>query len=105
MDISKFQGGIAIASGDVQSIKNISVNAESVMTIENKTSFQRLKDRNLAMMYLGGFANRHQIEFLKKVISDNPNVKYQHLWVADENFGKSSNYNRFSLGYKLQKQG
>ena len=72
LNISKFQGGIAIASGDVQSIKNISVNTESVMTIENKTSFQRLKDGNFAMMYLGGFANRHQIEFLKKVISDNP---------------------------------
>lgn len=83
LDISKFQGGIAIASGDVQSIKNISVNSESVMTIENKTSFQRLKDGDSAMMYLGGFANRHQIEFLKKVISDNPNVRYYHFGDID----------------------
>ena len=83
LDISKFQGGIAIASGDVQSIKNIRVNTESVMTIENKTSFQRLKDGDSAMMYLGGFANRHQIEFLKKVISDNPNVRYYHFGDID----------------------
>lgn len=83
LDISKFQGGIAIASSDVQSIKNISVNSESVMTIENKTSFQRLKDGDSAMMYLGGFANRHQIEFLKKVISDNPNVRYYHFGDID----------------------
>ena len=83
LDISKLQGGIAIASGDVQSIKNISVNTENVMTIENKTSFQRLKDRNSAMMYLGGFANRHQIEFLKKVISNNPDVRYQHFGDID----------------------
>ena len=83
LDISKFQGGIAIASGDVQSIKNISVNSESVMTIENKTSFQRLKDGDSAMMYLGGFANRHQIEFLKKVISDNANVRYYHFGDID----------------------
>ena len=53
------------------------------MTIENKTSFQRLKDENFAMMYLGGFANRHQIEFLKKVISDNPNVRYYHFGDID----------------------
>lgn len=79
LDISKFQGGIAIASGDVQGIKNIRVNTESVLTIENKTSFQRSKDGKFAMMYLGGFANRHQIEFLKKVISDNPNVRYCHF--------------------------
>lgn len=83
LDISKFQGGIAIASSDVQSIKNISVNSESVMTIENKTSFQRLKDGGSAMMYLGGFANRHQIEFIKKVISDNPNVRYYHFGDID----------------------
>lgn len=83
LDISKLQGGIAIASGDIQSIKSISVNAESVMTIENKTSFQRLKDEDSAMMYLGGFANRYQIEFLKKVISDNLNVRYYHFGDID----------------------
>lgn len=83
LDISKFQGGIAIASSDVQSINKISVNSESMMTIENKTSFQRLKDGDTATMYLGGFANKHQIEFLKKVISDNPSVKFYHFGDID----------------------
>ncbi len=83
LEISKLQGGIAIASGDVQSIKNIGVHATSVMTIENKTSYQRLQDSNVALMYLGGFANRPQIEFLKKVISHNPDVRYQHFGDID----------------------
>lgn len=83
LDISKLQGGIAIASSDIHSIESISVDTENVMTIENKTSYQRMKDKNYAMMYLGGFANRHQIEFLKKVISDNPNAKYQHFGDID----------------------
>lgn len=83
LDVSKFQGGIAIASGDVNNIKNISINAANVMTIENKTSFQRLKNQNFAMMYLGGFANRYQIEFLKKVILDNPNIVYKHFGDID----------------------
>ena len=83
LDISKLQGGIAIASSDVRRIKSISVNAESVMTIENKTSFQRLRNGKFAMMYLGGFANRDQIEFLKKVISDNSNIKYYHFGDID----------------------
>jgi len=83
LDTSKLQGGIAIASGDIRSIKSISVNAESVMTIENKTSFQRLKDEKSAMMYLGGFANRYQIEFLKKVVLDNPKAKYMHFGDID----------------------
>ena len=83
LEISKLSGGIAIASGDVCNIKSITVNTENLMTIENKTSYQRMKDNNSAMIYLGGFANRHQIEFLKKVISDNPKVKYQHFGDID----------------------
>lgn len=83
LEISKLQGGIAIASGDIRSIKSITVNTENLMTIENKTSYQRLKGSNSAMMYLGGFANRQQIEFLKKVISDNPDVRYQHFGDID----------------------
>lgn len=83
LEVSKLQGGIAIASGDIQSIKKITVKTESVMTIENKTSYQRMKGCKSAMMYLGGFANRHQIDFLKKVISDNPDVKYQHFGDID----------------------
>ncbi len=83
IDISKFPGGIAISSGDIQSIRNISVNGECVLTIENKTSFQRLHAGNSAMMYLGGFANRRQTEFLKKVILDNPDVRYCHFGDID----------------------
>lgn len=83
LEISRLPGGIAIASGDVQSIKSITVNAERVMTVENKTSYQRMKGRGTALMYLGGFANGRQIEFLKKVISDNPDVKYQHFGDID----------------------
>ena len=83
LEVSELQGGIAIASSDIRNIKSITVNTENLMTIENKTSYQRLKGSNSAMMYLGGFANRHQIEFLKKVISDNPKVKYQHFGDID----------------------
>ena len=53
------------------------------MTIENKTSYQRMKDTSSAMMYLGGFANRYQIAFLKKVISDMPQVTYRHFGDID----------------------
>ena len=83
LDIARLQSGIAIASGDVPSIKRICVNAENIMTIENKTSYQRMKDTSSAMMYLGGFANRYQIAFLKKVISDMPQVTYRHFGDID----------------------
>lgn len=83
LETSKLQGGIAIASSDIQSIKNITVNTSRIMTIENKTAYQRMKCHSCVMMYLGGFANRHQIQFLKKVIHDNPDVEYQHFGDID----------------------
>ena len=45
------------------------------MTIENKTSFQRMDDETFSYLYLGGFANRHQIAFLKKVIEDDTELE------------------------------
>jgi hypothetical protein len=83
LELSKLPGGIAIASGDVQNIKRITVNAASLMTVENKTSYQRMETGEFAVMYLGGFANRHQIDFLKKVISNNPDVTYRHFGDID----------------------
>ena len=36
------------------------------MTIENKTSFQRMIDKECSYLYLGGYANRHQIHLFEK---------------------------------------
>lgn len=76
-------GGIAISSSDINSIKRITVNSSHMMTIENKTSYQRIGNCNISTMYLGGFASGYQIQFLLKVIQDNPNVIYQHFGDID----------------------
>jgi len=83
LDVSKYSGGIALSSSDLQSIEKIIIPAEYVMTIENKTSYQRMNESNAAMMYLGGFATRAQIIFLKLVVQDNPCVKYYHFGDID----------------------
>ena len=53
------------------------------MTIENKTSFQRMVDEKCSYLYLGGYANRHQITFLKKVMTDNTGLEYLHFGDID----------------------
>ncbi len=83
LDVAKLTGGVAVLSTDLPKITRISVQAERIMTIENKTSYQRMSGNHTAMMYLGGFANRHQIEFLKRVISDNPDIRYLHFGDID----------------------
>lgn len=83
LETAEFKGGIAISSRDIDDIQKITIQAQSLMTIENKTSYQRMRDEDVAMMYLGGFASRPQIEFLKKVIRDNPHKAYYHFGDID----------------------
>jgi len=82
LETKKLRGGIAIASNDVQHIKKIIVNSVGIMTIENKTSYQRMNS-SIATMYLGGFANRYQIQFLKKVLQDNSHISFYHFGDID----------------------
>ena len=44
-----------------------------------------MRNDSFAAMYLGGFANRHQTEFLRKVIAHNPDVRYE-IWRRSSRF-------------------
>lgn len=83
LDTSRLRGGIAISSADIPLIEHIVVGNAKVMTIENKTSFQRMDDEKCSYLYLGGYANRHQIAFLKKVMEDNTGLEYLHFGDID----------------------
>lgn len=83
LETFSLQGGIAITARDFSSIKRIESRSKSIMTIENKTSYQRMKNNGFDIIYLGGFANYQQIEFLKRVISDNPESEYLHFGDID----------------------
>ena len=83
LEIGKLKGGIAINSRDIERLKSITVGAEKIMTIENKTSYQRVDDSNIATIYLGGYATRYQILFLQKVIQNNPRALYCHFGDID----------------------
>ena len=83
LETVKLKGGVAISSDDIENIKEITVRAANLMTIENKTSYQRMNDADTAMMYLGGFASRSQIDFLRRVIADNPAKNYYHFGDID----------------------
>ena len=61
----------------------IKIKTENFMTIENKTAFYRFDNSRFSVMYLGGFANRHQVELLKRIITDNPNTEYYHFGDID----------------------
>ena len=78
INIDGLSGGVSFSIKDINQITNISVNCEKVMTIENKTSFLRMNER-CCYIYLGGFATKPQIAFIKKLISNNLTKEYMHF--------------------------
>lgn len=82
IDIVGLTGGVSFSVKDIDKIESITVHCEQVMTIENKTSFLRMNgDR--CYIYLGGFATKPQIAFIKKLIVQNPDKKYLHFGDID----------------------
>lgn len=82
IDISDLTGGVSFSIKDLDRITDISVNCEKVMTVENKTSFLRMKGE-CCYIYLGGFATKPQIAFIKKLITNNSDKEYLHFGDID----------------------
>lgn len=82
IDIDDLSGGVSFSIKDIDKIKNIIVDGDKVMTIENKTSFLRMDNGN-CYVYLGGFATKAQIAFIKKLINNNPDKQYLHFGDID----------------------
>lgn len=82
IDINGLTGGVSFSIKDIDKIKKIIVNSNEIMTIENKTSFLRINQGD-CYIYLGGFATKAQITFIKKIIENNRNKKYLHFGDID----------------------
>lgn len=83
VDIGAFANGIDFAAEDLANLEKVTLHAKSLMTVENKTSYQRLADADTAYFYLGGFMSRGQRDFLKQVFRDNPTANYWHFGDID----------------------
>ena len=83
IDTRELKGGISVSSADITDIESVTVEAPVLMTVENRTSFQRMQAEDISYLYLGGFATRFQIEFIKKVIAENPQISYIHFGDID----------------------
>lgn len=82
-DVNVLKGGLMIFNDDVCRIEQIAVNTDNFITIENYTSWCRFAKKDTVCLYLGGYANRYQRDFLKKIYLDNPNLKFFHFGDID----------------------
>jgi len=66
---------IAISSQALKQIRHIYIQTDTVMTIENLTSYHRLSCEGRFLIYLSGYHNHVKTTFLKLIARDN-DVKY-----------------------------
>lgn len=83
VDISGFSGGVEFLASDLAEIQSIKLMVPEFMTIENRTSYLRYHNDQVVTFYLGGYANRHQRDFIKMVYADNSDVRYLHFGDID----------------------
>ena len=83
IELGVFRNGVEFYADELDGIECIVVRDRQLMTVENKTSYLRCHDEKTSYFYLGGYANRFQREFLRKVFVDNPQITYLHFGDID----------------------
>ena len=83
LDISGLSGGVEFLASDLDNIQSIKLIAPKFMTIENRTSYLRYHEDDVVTFYLGGYANRYQRDFIKRVYANNTNSCYVHFGDID----------------------
>lgn len=74
---------LALSSDSVSKIKSFEVFDSKVMTVENLTSFNRIKDLDTFFIFLSGYHNNAKQAFLKKIFCQNSNKNYYHFGDID----------------------
>lgn len=77
-----FGNSIGICSDILNDIDSITVDNETVMTIENLTTFNDIKCQNF-MIYLGGYHNTARKNLLQKIYKTNKEKEYIHFGDID----------------------
>ncbi|WP_333651649.1 Wadjet anti-phage system protein JetD domain-containing protein [Lacrimispora sp.] len=83
LDFSVLDEGIELDAKSLEKIDHIKIAATKFMTIENRTSYLRYSAPDTVTFYLGGYANRFQRDFIKKVYEDNHDLEYLHFGDID----------------------
>ena len=82
IDLGKIPGGISLTTQGLREAISVSSGTD-VITIENKTSFERMPEDGTSYVYLGGFAGEGVIAFLKMVADQAKDVKFIHFGDID----------------------
>ena len=74
---------LALSSQSINKIKSLEIADSKIMTVENLTSFNRIKDTETFFIFLSGYHNSVKQKFLEKIYQQNSNKEYYHFGDID----------------------
>lgn len=74
---------MALSSDLIKQIVSVKVESENIVTVENLTSFHRVKDENCAYIYLAGYHNSEKQALLRRINKENPRKNWYHFGDID----------------------
>lgn len=74
---------IAILSETIAGINTIKIYSDRIITVENLTAYNRIKDSTSTFIYLSGYHNTAKQNFLKKIAEHNSSVLWYHFGDID----------------------
>ncbi len=83
INLSKIGGDIAISTSLLKKIERVDIFCDTVMTIENLTTFNTFRNSDVFVIYLGGYHNRDRREFIRSVHEQNNEKSFLHYGDID----------------------
>ena len=74
---------LALSSELIRRIASIRVGCRRIVTVENLTSFHRVKEEGCAYLYLAGYHNSEKQMLLKRIHQENPDKEWFHFGDID----------------------
>lgn len=78
INVIEMPDGIALSNASLDEIRNITVNASKVITVENLTTYHDSDEQDAVHIYLGGYHNSSKQKLLEKIYADNKVCNYFH---------------------------
>lgn len=76
--IADLPGGIGLTSDGLSAIQSVQLEAQTVVTVENLTTYHDTPSEGQAVLYLGGFPNSARARFLRMAYTSKPDAIYLH---------------------------
>jgi len=74
---------LALSSAAIRKIDSFEISDSKIMTVENLTSFNRIKAPDIFYIFLSGYHNSAKQSFLKKIYNQNSKKEYYHFGDID----------------------